>query len=412
MSPRSRWSRLIAAVLVAGQAALPPRCRAPPTRRPRPRRRPLPGMVGVRAYADASAAEFVTMAASPERKRRPSATSPSRAAAATAPTARGCSTAGRHRARGRNFTIVSGVSTGRADRPVRLPRTGLRSLSHRHLHQRHRRFAGAEPEPRQRAVRFGPVRRRTPARPDRPLRDAGPPARGGGGACQGAAPARGDDESRFAARRHLEHGRHRGEGAPNAVSLFTDVLTASASIPAVFPPQLLDVQAEGALPGDACGRLGGDAGLHPPAIVPRARRAHQERGKADIFVVINGRLEPEFDVTRNNTLSIVEKSFTTASRARSRATLVATDAFASRNWHRLQPDLYRRARAPGQHGPRLRHRLHAQPLPVRLRDRPHRRFWHRDVPAAPLVKDVVQEAVAGAEGRGNRVRAPSSAARG
>ncbi|MFX7242995.1 patatin family protein, partial [Acinetobacter baumannii] len=33
-------------------------------------------------------------------------------------------------------------------------------------------------------------------------------------------------------------------GAPNAVSLFTDVLTASASIPAVFPPQLLDVQAE------------------------------------------------------------------------------------------------------------------------------------------------------------------------
>ncbi len=31
-------------------------------------------------------------------------------------------------------------------------------------------------------------------------------------------------------------------GAPNAVSLFRDVLTASASIPAVFPPQLLDVQ--------------------------------------------------------------------------------------------------------------------------------------------------------------------------
>ncbi|WP_438810864.1 hypothetical protein, partial [Serratia marcescens] len=54
-------------------------------------------------------------------------------------------------------------------------------------------------------------------------------------------------------------------------------------------------------------------------------------GKADIYVVINGRLEPEFAVTRNNTLSIVERSFTTASRARSRATLAATYAFSRAN---------------------------------------------------------------------------------
>ena len=54
-------------------------------------------------------------------------------------------------------------------------------------------------------------------------------------------------------------------------------------------------------------------------------------GKAEIYVVINGRLEPDFEVTKDNTLSIVERSFTTASRARSRATLTATYALARSN---------------------------------------------------------------------------------
>lgn len=122
-------------------------------------------------------------------------------------------------------------------------------------------------------------------------------------------------------------------GAPNSVELFKDVLTASASIPAVFPPQLIDVQAE----GRAFQELHVDGSVVTPvftlpqSFLLRDGRLRTAGGKADIFVVINGRLEPEFDVTKNSTLSIVERSFTTGSRARSRATLATTYAFTRAN---------------------------------------------------------------------------------
>ena len=111
-------------------------------------------------------------------------------------------------------------------------------------------------------------------------------------------------------------------GVPNARELFRDVLAASASIPAVFPPQFIDVSA-----GDTrFQEMHVDGSVVTPVFtLPRTG------GKAEIYVVINGRLEPDFEVTKDNTLSIVERSFTTASRARSRATLTATYALARAN---------------------------------------------------------------------------------
>ncbi|MBD8905075.1 alpha/beta hydrolase, partial [Methylobacterium bullatum] len=90
-------------------------------------------------------------------------------------------------------------------------------------------------------------------------------------------------------------------GGPNAVALFTDVLTASASIPAVFPPQLLDVQAE----GRAFQEMHVDGSVVTPVFtLPQSFLLRDGRlrtaGKADIYVIINGRLEPEFDVAQNN----------------------------------------------------------------------------------------------------------------
>ncbi|RZK82736.1 MAG: alpha/beta hydrolase, partial [Methylobacterium sp.] len=121
-------------------------------------------------------------------------------------------------------------------------------------------------------------------------------------------------------------------GGPNAVALFTDVLTASASIPAVFPPQLLDVQAE----GRAFQEMHVDGSVVTPVFtLPQSFLLRDGRFKAgaksDIYVIINGRLEPEFDLAQNNTLSIVERAFTTASRARSRATMATTYAFTRAN---------------------------------------------------------------------------------
>ena len=121
-------------------------------------------------------------------------------------------------------------------------------------------------------------------------------------------------------------------GAPNARELFRDVLAASASIPAVFPPQFIDVSA-----GDArFQEMHVDGSVVTPVFtLPQTLLLRDGRirtgGKAEIYVVINGRLEPEFELTKDNTLAIVERSFTTASRARSRATLTATYALARNN---------------------------------------------------------------------------------
>ncbi|MCJ2142010.1 patatin-like phospholipase family protein [Methylobacterium sp. E-066] len=121
-------------------------------------------------------------------------------------------------------------------------------------------------------------------------------------------------------------------GAPNALELFRDVLAASASIPAVFPPQMIDVTAA----DSRFQEMHVDGSVVTPVFtLPQTLLLRDGKirtgGKANIYVVINGRLEPDFEVTKDNTLSIVERSFTTASRARSRATLTATYALARGN---------------------------------------------------------------------------------
>ncbi|MDQ0542528.1 hypothetical protein QO001_001446 [Methylobacterium brachiatum] len=122
-------------------------------------------------------------------------------------------------------------------------------------------------------------------------------------------------------------------GAPNAVALFRDVLTASASVPAVFPAQLLDVEAA----GHGFQELHVDGSVVTPVFtIPQAVIANGRGGaatptKADIYVLMNGRIEPDFEVVPDDTLSIVEQTVATGSQARSRASLAATYAFARAN---------------------------------------------------------------------------------
>ena len=122
-------------------------------------------------------------------------------------------------------------------------------------------------------------------------------------------------------------------GAPNAATLFRDVLTASASVPAVFPAQLLDVEAA----GHGFQELHVDGSVVTPvftvpqALIANGRGRTAAPTKADIYVLMNGRIEPDFEPVRNDTLSIVEQTVATGSQARSRASLAATYAFARAN---------------------------------------------------------------------------------
>ncbi len=182
-------------------------------------------------------------------------------------------------------------------------------------------------------------------------------------------------------------------GAPNAVDLFRDVLTASASIPAVFPPQLIDVQAD----GRAFQELHVDGSVVTPVFtLPQALLLRDKRlstgQKGRIYVIINGRLEPEFDVTRNNTLSIVGRSFTTASRARSRQTLAATYAFARDNGVGFNltyiPEDGPKLTTPDGFDTTYMRSLYEAGF-ARAQSG---RFWESTVPAAPLTKAIVAAA--------------------
>ncbi len=122
-------------------------------------------------------------------------------------------------------------------------------------------------------------------------------------------------------------------GQPNAVDLFRDVLTASASVPAVFPPMLIDAQAG----NHAFQEMHVDGSVVTPvftlpeSFLAQDGRIAASRGKPNIYVVINGRIEPSFDVVQNGTLPIAVRSLSTVGRSRARATLASTQAFARRN---------------------------------------------------------------------------------
>ena len=64
-------------------------------------------------------------------------------------------------------------------------------------------------------------------------------------------------------------GRIASYGSPAALQLFRDVLTASASVPVVFPPMFIDVRGEGSdHPRDARRRRRHGAGFHPARGIP------------------------------------------------------------------------------------------------------------------------------------------------
>ncbi|MCP1551041.1 MULTISPECIES: patatin-like phospholipase family protein [Methylorubrum] len=183
-------------------------------------------------------------------------------------------------------------------------------------------------------------------------------------------------------------------GAPNAVTLFRDVLTASASIPAVFPPQLLDVRT-----GDrAFQELHVDGSVVTPvftvpqAFLVRGGRAGSVPRKSNIYVLMNGRVEPDFELVRNDTLSIVEQTVATGSQARSRASLAATYAFSRANnigFHLtyIDDDAPRTSTARGFDTAYMRSLYQAGYDRARSGS-----AWRADVPVSPLTAKVIASA--------------------
>lgn len=127
-------------------------------------------------------------------------------------------------------------------------------------------------------------------------------------------------------------GRIAEVGTPEALALFRKVLLASTSIPAVFPPALVEVEAE----GRAFDEMHVDGGavaeiftLPPRVLVGPPSRATPPG--AEIVMIINNELEPAFDVIPASTLAIAKRAFSTNIKASNQAGVLETFEFAEKN---------------------------------------------------------------------------------
>ena len=120
-------------------------------------------------------------------------------------------------------------------------------------------------------------------------------------------------------------------GGPKALRLFRDVLAASASIPVVFAPQLIEVEANGRTFQElhADGTVSAPIYTLPDAILfggktITARGAQPGADAPVLYVIVNGRLDPGFKVLPNKAVAIAAQSFVTMNRVGAKAVLAQT----------------------------------------------------------------------------------------
>jgi predicted acylesterase/phospholipase RssA len=126
-----------------------------------------------------------------------------------------------------------------------------------------------------------------------------------------------------------------GSGDPGALDLFRNVLTASASIPGVFSPMLIEVEADGRRSAEmhVDGGVTTNVLILPEALLVSGTPVFPPDARPKVYVVMNSKLAPDFEVVKASTLQIVRRSFETSVRANTRNTLLASYQFAkSRNW--------------------------------------------------------------------------------
>jgi predicted acylesterase/phospholipase RssA len=121
-------------------------------------------------------------------------------------------------------------------------------------------------------------------------------------------------------------------GSPQALSLFRDVIAASASIPVVFAPILIDAAAH----GHHFQEMHADGGVMEPVLtLPEAfllRNGALTRGvRMNIYILVNNTVEREFQLVPNHTIDIAARASASVTKTQTRSILYETFDFARRN---------------------------------------------------------------------------------
>lgn len=125
-------------------------------------------------------------------------------------------------------------------------------------------------------------------------------------------------------------------GGPDSRKLFEEVLVASASIPGVFPPTLIEIEGQ----GRHLSEMHVDGGVTIPFFVApeslllwTAEKGTARPGR--MYVIVNGKVGGAFGFTKGGALSIVGRSWDAMSKALMRTHLAASSGFARRNGGQL-----------------------------------------------------------------------------
>jgi predicted acylesterase/phospholipase RssA len=127
-------------------------------------------------------------------------------------------------------------------------------------------------------------------------------------------------------------GRIAAIGSAPALELFRDVLAASASIPVVFPPMLINAEAS----GRRFQEMHVDGGVTAPVLtLPEAfllRNGAFARGlRMNIYILVNDKVERDFQLVQNSTIDIAARASASVTKTQIRSVLYETYDFARRN---------------------------------------------------------------------------------
>jgi predicted acylesterase/phospholipase RssA len=127
-------------------------------------------------------------------------------------------------------------------------------------------------------------------------------------------------------------GRIAAIGSPQALSLFRDVVAASASIPVVFPPMLIDAEAN----GHHFQEMHVDGAVMAPVLtLPEAfllRNGELERNpRINIYILVNNTVEQDFQLVPSDTIDIAARTSASVTKMQTRSILYETFDFARRN---------------------------------------------------------------------------------
>ena len=118
------------------------------------------------------------------------------------------------------------------------------------------------------------------------------------------------------------------EGGPAAKDLFAQVLIASASVPGVFPPTMIDVQSGGRTFAEM--HVDGQtqsAFFAVPGNLLLTNDLPAAPYKINMYVIINGHVDSLFGVTPRSTIPILARTYDVSNKASIRGVLIATAEF-------------------------------------------------------------------------------------